>query len=256
MLVKLSIITINRNNCDGLRKTIESVINQTFNDFEYIVIDGASSDGSLDIIKEYSNKITSWLSEPDSGIYNAMNKGIIRSIGEYCLFLNSGDWLFNKNVLKDAFNIKFTEDIIYGEEIIEDNGVYKINKFLLPEYVTFNSFLDSTLPHQCTFIKRNLFNVIGLYNEKNKIVSDWEWNAIALFRYNCSLRKIDMPISFYDKIGISINKQFMDLQLKEKRDALVLNFPRIIIDADDYYSLLKRYKKIPRIVSGFFNKIK
>jgi glycosyltransferase involved in cell wall biosynthesis len=254
--MKLSIITINLNNSSGLIKTIKSVISQIFNDYEFIIIDGASADKSIDLIKQYSNKISFWLSEPDTGIYNAMNKGIVRANGEYCLFLNSGDWLFNETVLKDVFDNNFSEDIIYGNEIIELNGEYKNNTFIQPEFITFNSFLESNLPHQCTFIKRNLFNVVGLYNEKNKIVSDWEWNAIALFRYNCTLRKIHLPISFYDKIGISINSQYMTIQLAEKRASLQMNFPRIITDSDEYFKLLKRYNKIPRIISAFFNKIR
>ncbi|MDR2910496.1 MAG: glycosyltransferase [Bacteroidales bacterium] len=95
--MKLSIITINLNNVAGLQKTIESVVKQTFTDYEYIVIDGGSTDGSADIIKQHANKITYWVSEPDKGIYNAMNKGIRVAKGEYCLFLNSGDWLINSN---------------------------------------------------------------------------------------------------------------------------------------------------------------
>jgi glycosyltransferase involved in cell wall biosynthesis len=101
--VKLSIITINKDNARGLEKTIQSVMGQTYNDFEYIVIDGASSDDSVDIIKRYADRMTYWVSEPDTGIYNAMNKGIRKAQGEYCLFLNSGDVLINSNSLKDAF---------------------------------------------------------------------------------------------------------------------------------------------------------
>ena len=95
---KLSIITINLNNAQGLEKTIKSVVSQTYSDYEYIIIDGASTDGSVDVIQEYRNKITYWVSEPDTGIYNAMNKGILKATGEYCQFLNSGDILVDNNV--------------------------------------------------------------------------------------------------------------------------------------------------------------
>jgi len=84
--MKLSIITVNLNNAAGLQKTIESVITQTFTDYEYIIIDGGSTDGSVDVIKQHADKITYWVSEPDKGIYNAMNKGILQAKGEYCLF--------------------------------------------------------------------------------------------------------------------------------------------------------------------------
>ena len=96
---KLSIITVNLNNAAGLQKTIESVINQTFTDYEFIIIDGGSTDSSLEIIKQYANKITYWVSEPDNGIYNGMNKGIGQADGEYCFFLNSGDWMIENNTL-------------------------------------------------------------------------------------------------------------------------------------------------------------
>jgi glycosyltransferase involved in cell wall biosynthesis len=98
-MIKLSIITINYNNRDGLEKTIRSVIDQRFTDFEFIVIDGGSTDGSVDNIRKYENKINYWCSEKDAGIYNAQNKGIKKAKGEYCLFLNSGDFLYNEDVL-------------------------------------------------------------------------------------------------------------------------------------------------------------
>ena len=101
--MKFSIITINYNNCEGLRRTIESVVNQTCHDFEYIIIDGGSTDGSVDVIKQYADQIDYWVSEPDKGIYNAMNKGVAVAKGEYCLFLNSGDSLHNNSALAKVF---------------------------------------------------------------------------------------------------------------------------------------------------------
>ena len=168
--MKLSLITINRNNVEGLRKTIKSVIAQTLDGFEYIVIDGASTDGSVDVIKQYENKISYWVSEPDKGIYNAMNKGIARAQGEYVLFLNSGDYLVDKNVLVNVVAYELKEDIVYGEQLVEKNGSLQKTLFLEPESISFYSFIKSSLPHQCTFIRKNLFDKIGLYNESNKIV--------------------------------------------------------------------------------------
>ena len=89
--MRLSIITINYNNREGLRKTIESVVNQTYRNFEYIIIDGGSTDGSVEVVKEYADRISYWVSEPDNGIYNAMNKGVLAANGKYIQFLNSGD---------------------------------------------------------------------------------------------------------------------------------------------------------------------
>ena len=254
--IKLSIITINLNNKSGLAKTIESIVNQTYKGFEYVVIDGNSTDGSVDLIKDYTSEISLWISEPDTGIYNAMNKGIKKANGEYCLFINSGDILFNENVLENVFENHFTQDIVYGQQFIYKSGLLKENGFLDPEYLTFNSFLSSTLPHQCTFIKRILFDKIGLYNEQNKIVSDWEWNAIALFKFNCTLKKIDLPICIYDTNGISsLENNSITEHLKEKRNAANKNFPRIMKDIDDYNLLISRFKKIPKILRMLINRL-
>ncbi|HNW57942.1 MAG TPA: glycosyltransferase, partial [Bacteroidales bacterium] len=112
---KLSIITVNRNNAEGLRKTIASVIAQTYGNYEFVIIDGASTDESLEVIRKNAGRISYWISEPDNGTYHAMNKGIKVSAGEYCLFLNSGDYLVDKNVLEKIFNQKIDADIISGD---------------------------------------------------------------------------------------------------------------------------------------------
>src|ERR1700757_1115246 len=101
---KLSIITINFNDQLGLSKTIKSVISQTISDFEFIIIDGASSDKSLDIIKHYADKISFWVSEKDNGIYDAQNKGIAKATGDYLLFLNSGDCFYNEHIVENFYS--------------------------------------------------------------------------------------------------------------------------------------------------------
>ena len=121
---KLSLITINQNNAEGLRRTIESVVFQTYIDYEYIVIDGASTDESVNILKQYDNRITFWISEPDTGIYNAMNKGILKATGDYCLFLNSGDWLSDDRVLEEVFLHEITEDIVCGNAVFEKSHLH------------------------------------------------------------------------------------------------------------------------------------
>ena len=111
----LSIITINYNNCDGLKRTIDSVVSQTFTDYEWIVIDGGSNDGSFELIEKYQKHFTYWVSEPDSGIYQAMNKGIAHANGDWYIFLNSGDWLFNNEVLSMVFSSNHDANILYGD---------------------------------------------------------------------------------------------------------------------------------------------
>ena len=233
---KLSVITINLNNATGLHKTIESVVNQTFRDFEYIIIDGSSKDGSLDIIKEYKTKLSFWVSEPDNGIYNAMNKGIKVATGEYCLFLNSGDYLLDSTILENCLSHTFTEDIVYGNQIQDRHG--KLVTYKLPSNLTFYTFYIDSLAHPCTFIKTKLFEEISFYNEKYKIVSDWEFFLKAIFFNNATLRYIDKEIAVVNWNGISMNSG--DLCKKERSLVLMELFPKFI---DDYEQLFRyRFK--------------
>jgi glycosyltransferase involved in cell wall biosynthesis len=238
--MKLSIITINLNNFSGLQKTIQSVISQSFKDFEYIIIDGGSTDGSSDIIKQSSDKITFCSNEPDTGIYSAMNKGIQQARGEYCLFLNSGDWLFNDDVLKDCFEINFNEDFVYGHQLKEQNGKFFEDLCLDAPYITFLTLKDSHIPHQCTFIKRELFNKIGLYNEGNKIISDWEFVMKGLFIEGCSIRRIPVRMTVYEINGISSIESYKKHQVEERRKFLYKQFPLFMPDYDNYEAFMQK----------------
>lgn len=199
---KVSIITINYNNAAGLEKTLASVVNQNFSDFEYIVIDGASTDGSTDVIKKYSDKINYWVSEPDSGIYNAMNKGIRQAKGEYLLFINSGDTLYNNEVLTDIFQHSLENDLIYGDlHRIFPNGETDIAK--MPDYVGIDQMMQATLTHPTTFIKRELFDRYGLYREDLKIVSDWAFFLKVIVFANTSRTHLPIVVASFDMDGLS-----------------------------------------------------
>jgi glycosyltransferase involved in cell wall biosynthesis len=199
--MQLSIITINKDNAVGLEKTIQSVVEQTFDDFEYIVIDGASSDGSVEIIKKYADKITYWVSEPDTGIYNAMNKGIKKAQGDYCLFLNSGDWLIEQNTIRNVFNeIKSCpgSDIYYSNHQNQDNKIVFIPKLLSIEY-----FIRASISHPNSIIKRELFFKHGFYNENFKIVSDWEFFLFEFWIHKSRFTHIKTNVTLFDTNGIS-----------------------------------------------------
>src|SRR5690348_5936351 len=116
---RLSLITINLNDLQGLRKTLDSIFTQTFTDYEYIIIDGGSTDGSLEEIKKSQDKLVYWTSEKDEGIYNAMNKGIVKAKGEYTLFMNSGDYLYSEDTLNKVFENANNEDLIYGDAMVD-----------------------------------------------------------------------------------------------------------------------------------------
>lgn len=150
-----SIITVNYNNKEGLRKTIESVIHQTYRDFEYIVIDGGSTDGSAEVLKEYDKDIDYWVSEPDKGIYNAMNKGIAQAHGDYLNFMNSGDCFYDKNVLENLSRKGLSSDIIVGRDYHFKESTQQGFATILPSRVSMITFVHNTLPHQSTFFKES-----------------------------------------------------------------------------------------------------
>jgi glycosyltransferase involved in cell wall biosynthesis len=143
-----------------------------------------------------------WVSEPDTGIYNAMNKGILRANGEYYLFLNSGDWLVNDNILSKVFSEILQEDIIYGNiYLIHKNGTKTVCNF--PDKWTFRAFLRYVIPHQAAFIKKKLFTEISLYDETLNIISDWVFFVIAIVIYNKSYIQLSYCISNFKTGGVS-----------------------------------------------------
>jgi glycosyltransferase involved in cell wall biosynthesis len=228
-MLKLSIITVNLNNAAGLRKTIESVVNQTFTDYEYIIIDGGSTDGSVEIIKEYADKITYWVSEPDKGIYNAMNKGIKVAKGEYCLFLNSGDWLLLNSTLFSFFSKFENYDILYGN-VMKNYGLE-----VFPHKLTLSFFYLDTICHQAAIIRTKLFKEIGFYNENLKIAADWEFFIKAIFINNFSYKYIDVNISNYEGNGLSSTVDSRKIMFEEKKNTFRKYFPNFFDDYELFY---------------------
>jgi glycosyltransferase involved in cell wall biosynthesis len=212
--MKLSIITINKNNSFGLEKTIQSVAKQTFRNYEYIVIDGASEDKSLEIIKKYSDKINFWISEGDSGIFSAMNKGIKRSSGDYCLFLNSGDWIIDKMTLQNVFDeISEVEasDIYYSDCLNSDNSVT-----CFPRILTMKHLMINHISHQNTIIKRELFIQHEFYDEQLKIASDWGFFLNEYWTYKSTFKYINTKIAIFSLNGISkleYEKAFLEREM-------------------------------------------
>ena len=244
--MKLSVITINLNNASGLEETIRSVICQKFVDYEYIIIDGNSTDESINTIKKHSAHIHYWVSEPDAGIYNAMNKGILNASGEYLIFMNSGDCFIGSNTLANVFSEEHTEDLLVGNIIM--NWKRYRERLSCPDKITFYYFFTGgTLHHQATFTKRTLFNEIGLYDEQLKICSDWKFALLAVVKYNKSVKKIDEDISLRDVTGISNADEFSSCLKKEHKETLKEQFPYFYDDYKELYKIkrftFKRLKK-------------
>ncbi len=252
----LSIITINYNNASGLQKTMESVLCQTSKDFEYIVIDGASTDGSVEFIQTFklSNFQTlSYLSEPDSGIYNAMNKGIKKAKGKYIQFLNSGDWLVDNFVVQNmlnelqSFNTKEKNDdidIFVGKKIsVREDG--KIRKEQNSHYVGLITFYGSTLQHTSAYINRSLFDKYGLYDETLKIVSDWKWYLIVAGLNKANVIFTEINVSYFDTTGISSTN--LNLESSERKKVLEELVPApILSDYDKYYLDIVRIERLKK----------
>lgn len=225
--MKITVITINYNNKNGLFQTIRSVITQTNKDFEYIVIDGGSNDGSREVILEYEKDIDYWVSEKDSGIYNAMNKGIARAQGEYCIFMNSGDVFYNNKTLESIHSYLDGTCIINGDTFFQSGKVDKS-----PSEITLGFLLISTIIHQSTFIRTDLLKMNN-YDEKYRIVSDWKFWLQELIIKGVSYKNVHIPVSIFDEGGISNT----NVTLHDNEMILVLNelFPRkILMDYFDY----------------------
>jgi glycosyltransferase involved in cell wall biosynthesis len=225
---KISIITVNYNNAAGLEKTIASVLEQTFTDYEYLVIDGGSTDESSSVIERHADRIDYWVSEKDRGVYHAMNKGIARATGEYCYFLNSGDYLWRPGSLERMFAAHPTEDIVYGNMI--QGGVDRVEHGL--PVITFYDFYIGSIYHQSAFMKKALFDRVGLYSEEYKVVSDWEFFLKAIFLHGCTTRYIDVDLALYEIGGLSFRD--LDANLRDRRAILQKYFSRFVPDYADY----------------------
>ena len=326
--MKLSIITINYNNAEGLRKTIESVLAQTYTDIEYIIVDGGSSDESVDVVREYESSLASrlkWVSERDSGIYNAMNKGIEIALGrrvvrddhtsaplassphrlialDYIQILNSGDILAAPDVTErmmaalEAQQVKGNEEvkgerlkakglengeadtcasrlspltskltsdsaqasrlencpaIFYGNMTKVNAAGQIVGKSGYTEY-SLRQFYSSTLNHDCAYIRADLFEEYGLYDENLKIVSDWKWYLQAIGLGRVVPEYVDIDVTIFDDRGISETN--LELRNKERRQVLEeLLPPAVLWDYDQHafemeqMNRLRRWKLYPLV---------
>lgn len=230
----ISIITINYNNKNGLRNTIESVLNQNYSHIEFIIIDGGSTDGSLDIIKEYAHKIDFWVSEPDSGVYNAMNKGIRVSHGDLLNFMNSGDCFFDNNVVDEISQYDTNYDIIVGKDYHYNEKKRQGFASILPPWISAITLYMDTLPHQAAFFKRDIFS-IQQYDESFQICADWAFYAQKIIIEDCKVKTIERIICRREEGGMSTTQT--ELLKKERETHLNIILPKGVIH--DYATIEK-----------------
>lgn len=250
----LTIITINRNNAAGLEKTMQSVISQTCKDFEYIVVDGASTDESVEVIKrlapEFSDRLK-WIYEPDKGIYNAMNKGIGMASGDYLEFLNSGDCLVSCDVIERMYKALEEHNypfILYGNMLKNmPNGKTLRDKSFAGGEISFLGFYTGTLNHSPTYIRKDLFEKYGLYDESLKIVSDWKWYLQAVILGEEKPVYADIDVTLFDMNGISETNKALDKA--ERKQVLEQLIPHTILADYERWAFsidqMKRLKRHP-----------
>ncbi|MDQ3047221.1 MAG: glycosyltransferase [Bacteroidota bacterium] len=229
MMKKISIITINYNNAAGLEKTILSVTNQRFKDFEFILVDGGSNDGSCLLLEKYKSQITNSVSEKDNGVYHAQNKGIRLASAEYCLFLNSGDTLNNEDVLQAVILAGMTADIVYGDMLIDDGN--KQIRGNMPDQLTFEHMIKDTLWHPVSFIKRSLFDQYGFYREDLKVVSDYDFFLKTILVHKVCTKHIPIVISVFQTDGLSSKPENEALIRRERKEVQLNYFSEKKIDA-------------------------
>ena len=253
--MRLSIITINRNNTVGLEKTMRSVAAQTFKEFEYIVVDGASTDDSVEVIRKYEPQFAhlKWVSEPDSGIYNAMNKGIRMASGEYIQILNSGDALASADVTEKmltALEQAGRPSILYGNMIkCFPDGRQMVDRCFAGQEITMLGMFTGTLNHDPAYIRRDLFEKYGCYDEQLKIVSDWKWYLQAIILGDEKPRYVDLDVTLFDMTGISENAKSKVMIREERSKVLDELVPLVYLHDYQLYSddihLMRRIHRHP-----------
>ena len=212
-----SIITVCLNE-PNLERTCESIVNQSYQNFEWLVIDGGSDEKSLRLFEKYKSRMSYFVSEKDNGIYHAMNKGILQAKGQYCNFMNAGDSFYTPDALERATKVLEGEpeiDVLYGNALTSQERLVRPElKYELGEYLYYTTF-----PHQSTFIRNKCFKHYGLYDAKLKIASDYKY-FLLLYKNECIFRYFDVIISYMDQSGISSNPLNRKLLFSEREQII------------------------------------
>lgn len=220
----VSIITSCFNSETLIEETIKSVLEQTYPNIEYVVIDADSTDKTVDIIKKYDEHIAKWISESDNGVYDGMNKGIMHSTGEILYFLNSGDQLYSNNAIEKVVE-RFADNIVavYGNvEVLND---YRDKKLVRGCRVTPNKLLYRHICHQALFVRRCLFDEIGMYSTSLKLAADHEFIVKSMNMYQDKFLYINEIIALYRDGGMSC--RMMDRMKIEDLKILSDNYNKV-----------------------------
>ena len=235
-MIKISIITVCYNAQNTLERTIESVFSQTYKNIEYIVVDGASTDNTISILQKYNDKLR-FISEPDDGLYDAMNKGIGLAEGDYVMFLNADDKFFDSNVVEKF--AKFCEekqtDLVYGNLAFLNNGNISIQRHKRLNKI----YLIKNTPQQpATFYKKTSFDKAGFFDVQFKIVADQEWFLRAFLKYHISSFWLDETVTLFSTEGLSNSAAHEQKHEKERKKMFSMYFGKVEFA---FYSFIAKY---------------
>lgn len=220
--MRITIITVNYNNLCGLERTLRSVAAQTCGDFEHVIIDGASTDGGAELLQSYERANTTIVSEPDGGIYNAMNKGVALATGDYVLFLNSGDVFYDNEVIARTLPLLVSNKDYYVGDLYREQRSRPLVK--APQSITLHFLASRTLSHQAAFIKRSVLLQFP-YNEELRIVADWEQFFTGLILHNATYEPLPFLVARFDATGISSSRTHKAQREAEMEEVLTRLFP-------------------------------
>lgn len=225
-----SIVTICLNEEQAIARTCDSVCNQTFDDFEWIVIDGQSIDKTLEVLSRYESRIKHLVSESDAGIYDAMNKGIALATGDYLLFLNAGDCLASNDVL-DVVAKAPDRSLLYGDLLCYEN---KLGSYIksFPDKLPRNFLVRNMMPHQATFFKRSLFTAYGLYDTSLRIAADYEIFVRLLYVNKVSSFHVKKIVAAFHTNGISSDTTHSITRKMENHQVRKKYFPWFLYGLD------------------------
>lgn len=256
--MKFSIITVCKDSEKTIEKTILSVLEQSYKNYEYLIIDGDSKDGTLDIANKYSDEIFKIISEPDNGLYNAMNKGIQNASGDYLFFLNSDDCFIEKTVLQKVFEkTRYNQqELLYGDQAYITND---LNKISIRKHNKLNKIylLKNTPCQPATFYRKDSFEKYGNFDESYKIVSDHEWFLRVFLKHNISCYYLGFPITLFNTGGLSTSSKRENLLDTERNRMLEKYFTfqerKRLEFLSKYLRCLTTLPVIKNILNPFFN---
>lgn len=241
--MKVSVITVSFNALQDLRKTVASVVSQSGIDFEYIIVDGASTDGTSDYLSNEAVGVNIWISEPDSGIYNAMNKAVRLASGDYCIFMNAGDCFIDRHVLKKVSGYLDGSDIVLGNQVhVSEKG--NIDAFI-PSFggFTLKNLLQSTISHQSAFIRRSLLLQYP-YDEELRLVSDWKFFLERFLEKGFTGKTVNVDVCLFRGGGAT-----------DKNRALGASERRNVLSAYPQYSYIWQAPYNPSVFKKAVNKL-